>query len=237
MARLLEIKNMTVHYGKALALDNVSLEIKEGEIVSIVGANGAGKTTVIRSVSGLKTPTSGEIWFKGKRIDKMQPYDVVKLGIVQIPAGRQIFQMMSVLDNLKVGAHLRRDRAGIKRDLESVYEHFPILKERQSQAGGQLSGGQQQMLAVGRALMADPKLLLMDEPSIGLSPILVAEVGKIIKDINSRGISILLVEQNARMALQLATRAYILAIGKIGLQGNCEDLIDNAEVQRCYLGG
>ena len=237
MAKLIEIKNMTVHYGKALALDNVSLEIEEGEIVSIVGANGAGKTTVIRSVSGLEAPTSGEIWFKGKRIDKMQPYDVVKLGIVQIPAGRQIFQMMSVLDNLKVGAHLRRDRAGIKRDLESVYEHFPILKERQSQAGGQLSGGQQQMLAVGRALMADPKLLLMDEPSIGLSPILVAEVGKIIKDINSRGISILLVEQNARMALQLATRAYILAIGRICLQGNCQDLIDNEQVQRSYLGG
>jgi len=237
MAKLLEIKNMTVHYGKALALDNVSLEIEEGEIVSIVGANGAGKTTVIRSVSGLETPTSGEIWFKGKRIDKMQPYDVVKLGIVQIPAGRQIFQMMSVLDNLKVGAHLRRDRAGIKRDLVSVYEHFPILKERQSQAGGQLSGGQQQMLAVGRALMADPKLLLMDEPSIGLSPILVAEVGKIIKDINNRGISILLVEQNCRMALQLASRAYILAIGKIVLQGNCKDLINNEEVRRCYLGG
>ena len=161
----------------------------------------------------------------------------MKLGIVQIPAGRQIFQTMSVLDNLKVGAHLRRDRAGIKRDLVSVYEHFPILKERQSQAGGQLSGGQQQMLAVGRALMADPKLLLMDEPSIGLSPILVAEVGKIIKDINSRGISILLVEQNARMALQLATRAYILAVGKICLQGNCQDLIDNEQVQRSYLGG
>jgi branched-chain amino acid transport system ATP-binding protein len=237
MAKLLEIKNVTVHYGKALALDNVSLEIEEGEIISIVGANGAGKTTVIRSVSGLKTPTSGEIWFKGKRIDGTPPYDVVKLGIVQIPAGRQIFSMMSVLDNLKVGAHLRRDRAGIKRDFESVYEHFPILKERQSQAGGQLSGGEQQMLAVGRALMADPKLLLMDEPSMGLSPILVAEVGKIIKDINSRGISILLVEQNARMALKLASRAYILETGRIALQGKCEDLIDNEEVKRCYMGG
>jgi branched-chain amino acid transport system ATP-binding protein len=237
MAKLLEIKNVTVHYGKALALDNVSLEIEEGEIVSIVGANGAGKTTVIRSVSGLKTPTSGEIWFKGKRIDGTPPYDVAKLGIIQIPAGRQIFPTMSVLDNLKVGAYLRKDRAGVKRDLGSVYEHFPILKERRAQAGGQLSGGQQQMLAVGRALMADPELLLMDEPSIGLSPILVAEVGKIIRDINSRGISILLVEQNARMALQLATRAYILAVGKIGLQGNCEDLLNETEVQRCYLGG
>lgn len=237
MARLLEIKNVTVHYGKALALDKVSLRIEEGEIVSIVGANGAGKTTVIRSISGSTQPTSGEIWFKGKRIDGTPPYDVVKLGIVQIPAGRQIFSMMSVLDNLKVGAHLRRDRAGIKRDFESVYEHFPILKERQSQAGGQLSGGEQQMLAVGRALMADPKLLLMDEPSMGLSPILVAEVGKIIKDINSRGISILLVEQNARMALKLASRAYILETGRIALQGKCEDLVDNEEVKRCYMGG
>lgn len=237
MAKLLEIKNLTVHYGKALALDNVSLEIEEGEIVSIVGANGAGKTTVIRTISGLKTPTSGEIWFKGRRIDGTPPYNVVKRGIVQIPAGRQIFPIMSVLDNLQVGAHLRRDRDGIKKDLDEVYRHFPILRERRSQAGGQLSGGQQQMLAVGRALMADPELLLMDEPSIGLSPILVAEVGKIITDINRRGISILLVEQNCRLALQLAKRAYILAIGRIGLQGNSQDLIDNEEVQRCYLGG
>jgi branched-chain amino acid transport system ATP-binding protein len=237
MAKLLEVKNITVHYGKALALEDVSLEVGEGEIVSIVGANGAGKTTVIRSISGQKTPTSGEIWYKGKRIDGVPPYDVVKLGIVQIPAGRQIFALMSVWDNLQVGAHRRRDRDGIKKDLEGVYQHFPILKERRSQAGGQLSGGQQQMLAVGRALMADPELLLMDEPSIGLSPILVTEVGKIIRDINGRGISILLVEQNARMAMQLAKRAYILATGRICLEGDCMDLIDNPEVQRSYLGG
>ena len=234
---LLEVKDLTVHYGKALALDGVSLHVDEGEIVSMVGANGAGKTTAIRTISGSKQPTSGEIWFDGRRIDRMPPYDVVRLGIVQVPAGRQIFQTMSVLDNLRIGAHRRKDREGIKRDLESVYEHFPILKEKRNQAGGELSGGQQQMLAVGRALMADPKLLLMDEPSIGLSPILVAEVGKIIRDINRRGISILLVEQNARMALKLASRAYILAIGKIGLQGDCRDLIDNDEVRRCYLGG
>lgn len=234
---LLEVRDLTVHYGKALALDKVSLRIEEGEIVSIVGANGAGKTTVIRSISGLTKPTSGEIWFRDKRIDKMPPYNVVKLGIVQIPAGRQIFSMMSVLDNLKVGAHLRKDHAGIKRDLESVYEHFPILKGRQSQAGGRLSGGQQQMLAVGRALMTDPKLLLMDEPSMGLSPLLVAEVGRIIEDINSRGISILLVEQNARMAFKLASRAYILETGRIALQGKCEDLVDNEEVKRIYMGG
>jgi branched-chain amino acid transport system ATP-binding protein len=234
---LLEVKDLTVHYGKAVALQGVSLNVEEGEIVAMVGANGAGKTTAIRTISGSKRPSSGEIWFDGKRIDRMPPYDVVKLGIVQVPAGRQIFPTMSVLDNLKVGAHRRRDREGIKRDLEMVYEHFPILREKRNQAGGELSGGQQQMLAVGRALMADPKLLLMDEPSIGLSPILVAEVGKIIRDINGRGISILLVEQNARMALKLARRAYILEIGRIGLQGECKDLIDDPEVKRCYLGG
>jgi len=234
---LLEVKDLTVYYGKALALDHVSLHVKQGEIVSIVGANGAGKSTAIRTISGSKQPASGEIWFDGKRIDRMPPYDVVRLGIVQVPAGRQIFQTMSVLDNLKVGAHRRKDREGIKRDLESVFEHFPILKEKRNQAGGELSGGQQQMLAVGRALMADPRLLLMDEPSIGLSPILVAEVAKIIRDINRRGISILLVEQNARMALRLASRAYILEIGRISLQGDCDDLIDNDEVKRCYLGG
>ena len=234
---LLDVCDLTVYYGKALALDRVSLHVDPGEIVSIVGANGAGKSTTIRTISGSKQPAAGEIWFDGKRIDKMPPYDVVRLGIVQVPAGRQIFQTMSVLDNLKVGAHRRKDREGIKRDLDSVYEHFPILKEKRKQAGGELSGGQQQMLAVGRALMAAPKLLLMDEPSIGLSPILVAEVARIIRDINSRGIGILLVEQNARMALRLATRAYILEIGRISLQGDCQELLDNDEVKRCYLGG
>jgi branched-chain amino acid transport system ATP-binding protein len=234
----LDVKNLTVYYGKALALDHISLQVNEGEIVAVVGANGAGKTTAIRTISGLKQPASGEIWFAGKRIDKMAAYDVMRLGIVQVPAGRQIFQTMSVLDNLKVGAHRRRDREGMKRDLESVYEHFPILRDKKNQAGGELSGGQQQMLAVGRALMAAPKMLLMDEPSIGLSPILVAEVAKIIRDINKqRGIGILLVEQNARVALKLASRGYILETGKLALQGNCEDLIDNDEVKRCYLGG
>jgi branched-chain amino acid transport system ATP-binding protein len=235
---LLDVKGLTVYYGKALALDHISLHLNEGEIVAVVGANGAGKTTAIRTISGLKQPSSGEIRFEGKRIDRMPAYDVMRLGVVQVPAGRQIFQTMSVLDNLKVGAHRRKDREGIKRDLESVYEHFPILREKKNQAGGELSGGQQQMLAVGRALMAAPRLLLMDEPSIGLSPILVAEVAKIVRDINrQRGIGILLVEQNARVALKLASRGYILETGKLALQGDCKDLIDNDEVKRCYLGG
>jgi branched-chain amino acid transport system ATP-binding protein len=237
LTTLLKIENLAIHYDKAIAIENVSLNLDEGEIVSIVGANGAGKTTVIRAISGLKKPTSGEIWFQGKRIDGMPAYDIVKRGISQIPAGRQIFPTMSVLDNLKVGSYLRKDQDEIKKDLEGIYQHFPILKERQAQMGGQLSGGQQQMLAVARALMATPKLLLMDEPSMGLSPILVTEVGKIIRDINQRGISILLVEQNSRMALKLAKRAYILELGKIALKGNCEELINNDEVKRYYLGG
>ncbi|MCX8031930.1 MAG: ABC transporter ATP-binding protein [Thermoleophilia bacterium] len=234
---MLYVKDLTVHYGKALALDGVSFYVDPGEIVTVVGANGAGKTTAIRTISGSKRATSGEIWFQGKRIDGMPAWEVVRLGIVQVPSGRHIFPTMSVLDNLRVGAHLRKDRRAVKEDLEWVFEYFPILREKRNQAGGELSGGQQQMLAIGRALMAAPKLLLMDEPSIGLSPVLVAEVARIIRDINSRGIGVLLVEQNARMALRLAHRAYILEIGKIGLHGRCEDLIDNEEVKRCYLGG
>lgn len=234
---LLEIKNLSVHYGKAMALDDVSMDVDEGEIVSIVGANGAGKTTILRTISGLKKPTSGEIWFQNKRIDGMPAHEVVKMGISQIPAGRMIFAAMSVLDNLKIGAFLRSDTSQIKQDIENIYKLFPILKEKQGQKGGELSGGQQQMLAVSRALMARPKLLLMDEPSTGLSPILVTEVANIIKDINKEGISILLVEQNCRMALKLAKRAYILEIGKIAIKGDACDLIDNDVVKKCYLGG
>jgi branched-chain amino acid transport system ATP-binding protein len=235
---LFEIKNLKVIYGKATAVEDVSLTVNEGEVISIVGANGAGKTTILRTISGLKKPFSGEIWYNGKRIDKMPAHEVVKLGIAQIPAERMIFANMSVLDNIKIGAYLRHDLQKIKQDVESIYEHFPILKERQNQMGGQLSGGQQQMLAVARALMANPKLLLMDEPSTGLSPLLVMEVGNIIRDINQKqGISILLVEQNCRLALKLAKRAYILELGKIALQGNSSELIDNELVKKCYLGG
>jgi branched-chain amino acid transport system ATP-binding protein len=234
---LLEIKNLTVNYGKAKALENVSVNVNEGEVVSIIGANGAGKTTILKTISGLTKPTSGEIWFQNKRIDGMAPNDVVKMGITQIPAGRMIFAPMSVLDNLKIGAYLRKDKQKINQDLDIIYEHFPILKERQRQLGGQLSGGEQQMLAIARALMTSPKLLLMDEPSMGLSPILVAEVSKIIRDINQAGISILLVEQNARMALKLSNRAYILEVGSLTLEGNSGDLVDNEMIKKAYLGG
>jgi branched-chain amino acid transport system ATP-binding protein len=236
MTRLLEIKDLVVNYGKAKALDGISLHVDSGEIVSIVGANGMGKTTIIRTISGLKKPTSGEIWFQNQRIDRLAPHRIVKIGIIQVPAGRMIVSEMTVLDNLRIGAYRRKDREGVNRDLEVVFDHFPMLKEKQGQKGSQLSGGQQQMLAVGRALMAKPKLLLMDEPSIGLSPILVAEVGKIIRDINKGGVSILLVEQNCRMALNLAKRAYIIELGVNSLEGESDKLANDERVQKFYLG-
>lgn len=234
---LLEIKDLRVSYGKAEALKGVCLDVDEGELVSIVGANGAGKTTMLKTISGLKKPTSGEIWFQGKRIDEMPPHDIVKRGIAQIPAGRMIFASMTVLDNLKIGAFLRKDKSKIAQDLEIMYKHFPILKERHAQLGGKLSGGQQQMLAIARCLMASPKLLLMDEPSIGLSPILVAGVGEIIRNINQEGISIVLVEQNARMALKLSHRAYVLELGEVALEGNAEELANDERVKKAYFGG
>ena len=234
---LLEVKDLVVQYGKAEALKEVSISADEGEVVSIVGANGAGKTTLLRAISGLVKPKSGEIYFADNRISGMSSHRIVKMGIAHIPAGRQIFAPMSVLDNLKLGAYLRKDKEQVSADLANIYQHFPILKGRYNQAGGSLSGGEQQMLAVGRALMAAPKLLLMDEPSIGLSPILVAEVANIIRDINKQGISILLVEQNARMALKLANRAYILQVGSIALEGKADELVNNEEIIKAYLGG
>ncbi|MBN1628799.1 MAG: ABC transporter ATP-binding protein [Thermoleophilia bacterium] len=234
---LLEIDGLTVRYGKAKALDGVSLQVGEGEIVSIVGANGAGKTTLLRTISGLKKPASGEIRFCGRRIDRMRPHQIVRLGIAQIPAGRMLFAPMTVLDNLKTGAHLRHDREQIKQDLHMVYRFFPILEEKKNQLAGQLSGGQQQMLAMGRALMARPKMLLLDEPCNGLSPIVVAEIGTIIEELNKEGHSIVLVEQNCRVALKLASRAYILELGAVALQGAGEALAGDKRVRKCYLGG
>jgi branched-chain amino acid transport system ATP-binding protein len=234
---LLEIKNLRVHYGKAEVLKQISLSVDEGAIVTLIGANGAGKTTTLRTISGLKVPTSGEIWFEEKRIDGLPVHDIVKLGIAHIPEGRMVFAPMTVFDNLRMGAYLRKDRVEIMKDLEAMYEHFPILKQRQGQQAGRLSGGEQQMLAIARALMAKPKLLLMDEPSMGLSPLLVEEVGNIITQINKNSISIMLVEQNARMALELANKAYILEVGDITLQGDAKDLAGNELVKKVYLGG
>lgn len=234
---LLKIKDLIVDYGKAKALENISLDLDDGEVVSIVGANGAGKTTILRTISGLKKPSSGEIIFRGQRIDGMPAHRIVSIGIVQIPEGRRVFAPMSVLDNLKTGAYTRKDVLGINHDIEKIYTHFPILKSRKNQMAGQLSGGEQQMLAIARALMAQPVLLLMDEPSTGLSPILVAEVAQIIKEINRDGISILLVEQNCRMALRLSNRAYILETGVFTLQGNSSDLVNDELVIKSYLGG
>ena len=234
---LLETRNLRVFYGRAEAIKGVSIGVAEGSVVSIVGANGAGKTTILRTLSGLKKPTSGEIWFEGKRIDGQPAYAIVKLGIAHIPEGRIVFAPMTVLDNLRMGAYLRENRDEILSDLEAMYRHFPVLKKRNRQSAGSLSGGEQQMLAIARALMARPKLLLMDEPSMGLSPKLVAEVGNIIRDIHQRGVSIILVEQNARLALRLSDKAYVLEIGRITLEGDAKELAKDERVRKAYLGG
>jgi len=234
---LLEIRDLNVCYGRAEAIKGISLTVEKESIVSIVGANGAGKTTILRTISGLKRPISGEIWFEGKRIDGMPACDIVRLGIAHIPEGRIVFAPMTVLDNLKMGAYLREDKDEMTRDLESMYRHFPILQKRIRQLAGSLSGGEQQMLAIARALMANPKLLLMDEPSMGLSPKLVSEVGNIIKDIHRRGVSIILVEQNARLALRLSNWAYVLEVGSIILGGDARELAKDERVKKAYLGG
>ena len=234
---LLEIRELSVHYGSARALKGVSLAIDQGEIIALVGANGAGKTTTLRSVSGLRTPTSGEILFQGRSTKGLPVHDVVRLGIAHVPEGRGMLAPMTVFENLRMGAYLQRDKRQIADDLEDVYEHFPVLAKRRGQLAGSLSGGEQQMLAIARALMARPKLLLMDEPSMGLSPLMVEEVARIVRDINQRGMSIILVEQNARMALELCHRAYILEVGEVVLQGYGHDLAKDGRVQKAYLGG
>lgn len=233
---LFEIKNLSVYYSKAKALENVSVHVEDGEVVSIVGANGAGKTTLLRTISGLTKPASGEIWFQNKRIDGMLAHQVVKLGISQVPDGKMIITPMTVMDNLRMGCIFKKDSSYFREELKTVYEYFPILEDRRAQLSGNLSGGQQQMLAIARALMSRPKLLLMDEPSIGLSPLLVSELANIIKKINKSGISVVLVEQNSRMALKLANRAYVLELGKVVLQGESEKLINDERMKKCYLG-
>jgi len=234
---LLKVDDARIHYGTVEAVKGVSLEVDEGHIITLIGSNGAGKTTILRTISGLKRVTSGEIWFKGQRIDKESPANVVKMGIAHVPEGRGMFPYMSVLDNLRMGAFVRADKQGIDEDLEEVYKHFPILKARGKQAAGTLSGGEQQMVAIGRAMMARPSLLLMDEPSLGLSPLMVAEISKIIRNLNSTlGVATILVEQNARMALELASSGYVLEVGEVILQGSTEELKESEDVKRAYLG-
>lgn len=234
---MLEIKDLNVHYGVIHALKDVSLVVNEKEIVSLIGANGAGKTTLLHTISGILKATSGEILFEGADLTKTKSKNIVLKGITQVPEGRRIFPGLSVYENLLMGAYLRKDKAEIKKDLEKVYERFPILKERSSQDASTLSGGEQQMLAMGRALMAKPKILLLDEPSMGLAPILVKEIFKIIEDIHKQGTTVLLVEQNARMALSIADRAYVLENGKIVLSGTGKELSESEEIQKAYLGG
>lgn len=234
---LLNVKGITVYYYKVPAIRDISVEVEEGSIVTLIGSNGAGKTTTLRTISGLKHPATGEIWFEGQRIDKLAPEKINRQGIAQVPEGRRIFPQMTVMENLLMGAFLRNDKDGISRDLEMVFKHFPILKERQKQYGSTLSGGEQQMLAMGRALMSNPKLLLLDEPSLGLSPILVMEIAKIIRNIHQEGRTIVLVEQNARLALSLAQYGYVLETGSIVLKGDTKDLRENEDVKKAYLGG
>ena len=233
---LLEMRDVFVQYGKAIALRGISLEVTEGEVVALIGSNGAGKTTTLRAISGLNLPTSGEIRFQGKTINGMPPHVIVQMGIAHVPEGRRVFGPMTVEENLELGAYLRKDRQGIGRDLEQIYQSFPVLKNRSRQRAGSLSGGEQQMLAMARALMTSPKVLLLDEPSLGLSPLLVREVGRIISRINKLGVTVILIEQNARMALRLAHRAYILELGSIILQGIARDLMKDEGVKKAYLG-
>lgn len=234
---MLEVKNLNVHYGVIHALKDVSIEVKEGEIVSLIGANGAGKTTLLRTISGLLKKTSGDIIFLGRSLHKTSAKAITKAGITQVPEGRHIFSGMSVYENLLMGAFLRNDKEGIKADLRDIYQRFPILKKRNDQDASTLSGGEQQMLAMGRALMARPKILLLDEPSMGLAPILIKEIFNIVKDINHKGTTILLVEQNAKMALSIADRAYVMETGKIVMSGSGAQLVNSSDIQKAYLGG
>jgi branched-chain amino acid transport system ATP-binding protein len=234
---MLELKNIKTFYGNIQALKDVSIQIAEGEIITLIGANGAGKSTTLMSICGIVPPRSGEVLFMGKPIQDLPPNDIVSLGISQVPEGRRIFPFLSVAENLDMGAFLRNDKDGIKRDIEYIYELFPILAERRNQAGGTLSGGEQQMLAISRALMAKPRLLLMDEPSLGLAPLIVKQIFEIIQKINAESkTTIFLVEQNANMALKVAHRGYVMETGRVSMADTAENLLANDEVRKAYLG-
>src|SRR5690554_6390464 len=236
VSKMLEVRDLNVYFGVIHALKGISLSVNEGEIVTLIGANGAGKTTSLRAISGLIKARSGDILLNGQSIINMSAKDRVKNGIVHVPEGRHVFTEMTVLENLELGAYLRRDKAGIAQDIKQVYKHFPILHERRKQAAGTLSGGEQQMLAIGRALMSKPKMLFLDEPSMGVAPLLVQEIFSIIKTINEAGTTILLVEQNANMALQIANRAYVLENGSIRVSGSGQELVKSDAIKKAYLG-
>ena len=233
---LLEVKNLSVFYGGIQALKGISFGIRKGEIVTLIGANGAGKSTTLRAISGLLKPKEGEILLEGQSLN-IPPHEVVKKGISHAPEGRKIFSNLTVRENLELGAYLRKDKAGIKQDMERVFELFPRLKERFKQNAGTLSGGEQQMLAIGRALMSSPRILLLDEPSLGLAPLLVKAIFEVIKEINAKGTTVLLVEQNANLALRIAHRGYVMETGKITLSDSAKNLLANEEVKKAYLGG
>jgi branched-chain amino acid transport system ATP-binding protein len=235
--KVLEIKKVRVHYERVEAVKDVSMDVPEGAIVSLIGNNGAGKTTVLKTVFGLKKPTAGEIWFQGARIDGHSPQDAARRGIAYCLEGRRLFPQMTVYENLEMGAYLRRDAQEVEGSIREIFKLFPILEERRRQKAGTLSGGQQQMVAIGRALMTKPKLLLLDEPSLGLAPLIVQEIGVIIQDINRRGVSILLVEQNSKLALGLAQKGYVLEVGSVTLAGDARELLKNEHVKKAYLGG
>ncbi len=234
---LLDIKGVTVHYDKVEVLKEISLEVETGEIATLIGANGAGKTTTLRAISGLKRPTAGEIWFQGKNIVRTNPEKIVESGIAHVPEGRRVFANMTVYENIVLGAFSRKDKDGIEKDVEERYRQFPRLRERKGQQAGSLSGGEQQMLAIARALMARPKLMLLDEPTMGLAPLVVNLVAEIIKEINQNRVSVLLVEQNARVALRLAKKGYVLETGTIVVSGASRDIKENDHVRQAYLGG
>jgi branched-chain amino acid transport system ATP-binding protein len=234
---MLKVNDLNVYYGAIHALKGISFNVEKGEIVTLIGANGAGKSTTLNTLSGLLRSRTGSILFEGENISHIEPQDIVRKRIIQSPEGRKIFATLTVMENLEMGAFVHNDKARIQEDLESVMQRFPRLRERRKQLGGTLSGGEQQMLAIARALMARPALLLLDEPSMGLSPILVEQIFEIIRDINNQGVSILLVEQNAQMALSIADRGYVLETGQVVLEGAAQDLLHNPSVMEAYLGG
>lgn len=234
---MLEIKEIDVFYGAIQAIKGICMEVEEGSIVTVIGANGAGKTTTLKTISGLLRPRSGSILFKGLEISRLRPDKIVGLGLSQVPEGRRVFPDLTVMENLEMGAYLRKDKKAVAQDIKDVFERLPRLQERHRQMAGTLSGGEQQMLAIGRALMSRPQLLLMDEPSMGLAPLLVKDIFDIIQEINNRGTTILLVEQNARLALSIAHKAYVMETGQIVLSGLPEQLVNSEDVKKAYLGG